>query len=332
MNPTDKFKTPLDLRESVSAFQRSRIILSAYELELFTVIGKERKSPEQVATEAKTDKHATERLMNALCAIGLLEKKDGLYNNSEFGLNYLVKDRPGFIAGLMHSSNLWRSWSNLTEIVRTGRENAQTIRTKSKDGDWSESFIAAMHDRAYRQAPAIVAQIDLNGIRKVLDIGGGSGAYSMAFVRAGKEINATVFDLPNIVTITEKYIRAEGLQNKIDTLAGDYLVDSFRAGYDLAFLSAIIHINSFDENLRLVKKCAAALNRGGIIAIQDHVMGQDRTNPAPGAIFAINMLVGTQKGDTYTENEIRWWMAEAGFDDVQRKETFQNALIIGRKK
>lgn len=332
MNPTDRFKTPLDLREMVSGFQRSRIILSAYEIELFTVIGTGQLSPEQVANNAKTDKYATERLMNALCAIGLLEKKDGLYSNTEFGLNYLVKGRPGFIAGLMHSSNMWRSWSNLTSVVRSGRDEAQTIRVKSKDEDWSESFIAAMHDRAYRQAPAIVAQIDLSGIRHVLDIGGGSGAYSMAFVRAAKDIRATVFDLPPIVKITEKYILAERLQDKIDTLAGDYLTDSFRAGYDLAFLSAIIHINSFEENLRLIKKCASALNRGGIIAIQDHVMAADRTSPAPGAIFAINMLVGTSHGDTYTENEIRWWLAESGFEDVQRKETFQNALIIARKK
>ena len=235
--------------------------------------------------------------------------------------------------GLMHSVNQWENWSLLTTVIREGKPASRRPDKINERGEkWLDAFIGAMHYRAYQSAAGIVSQIDLNNVKRVLDLGGGSGAYSMAFVKAAKGITATVFDLPKVVPLTQKYIKKEKLSKKIDTYAGDYLYDDFPVAYDLIFISAVIHINSPEENNAIIGKCFKSLNPGGLIIIQDHIMNEGRTTPVPGAIFAINMLVGTQHGDTYTEKEIRGWFRENKIKFEKRIFGENgNSLIIGRK-
>ena len=174
--------------------------------------------------------------------------------------------------------------------------------------------------------------LDFSAVKKVLDVGGGSGAFSMEFIKSSPDIQAVVFDLPDVIPITMKYVESENLNEKISYITGNYLFDEIGDGYDLIFLSAIVHINSFEENKSLVSKCFKALNQGGQIVIKDWVMNEDRTDPAGGAIFALNMLVGTEKGDTYTENEMKTWLNSADFGKVVRKDTgFGSSLMIGYK-
>ena len=313
------------------SFQQSRVFLTAFELGIFTVLGEEEKSSNQVARETGADPRATDRLLNALCVTGAIKKKDNRFYNSGAAGQYLVKGKTGYQAGIMHSVNLWDSWTNLTESVKTG-SSVKIDPVAERDDKWFKSFIAAMHNRAYMEAPSLVQQIDLTGVKKVLDVGGGSGAYSMAFVKAGDDIRSTVFDLPNVVKMTENYVREEGLEDKIDTAPGDYNKDELPSGYDMAFLSAIIHINSPEQNIALIKRVSRALNPSGRIVISDFIMDDDRTSPAFGAFFALNMLVNTDSGDTYTESEIKGWFAQAGMEFIARKETMMTGLIIGRKR
>jgi cyclopropane fatty-acyl-phospholipid synthase-like methyltransferase len=189
-----------------------------------------------------------------------------------------------------------------------------------------------MNDRARKQAPLVAAQMELKEGMRVLDVGGGSGAFAVAFVRAKKGVTATVFDLPVVLPLTEVYVSAEGLKERIDLVAGDYTRDELPAGYDLVFLSAIIHSNSPEQNRSLMQKCARALTAKGTLVVQDFIMDENRTDPPGGALFALNMLVGTAAGDTYTESEIRDWMKEAGLSDITRAETpFGSAQVRGRK-
>ena len=313
------------------SFQQSRVFLTAFELGIFTVLGEEEKSSNQVARETGADPRATDRLLNALCVTGAIKKKDNRFYNSGAAGQYLVKGKMGYQAGIMHSVNLWDSWTNLTESVKTG-SGVKIDPVAERDDKWFKPFIAAMHNRAYLEAPSLVQQIDLTSVKKVLDVGGGSGAYSMAFVKAGDDIRSTVFDLPNVVKMTENYVREEGLEDKIDTAPGDYNKDELPSGYDMAFLSAIIHINSPEQNIALIKRVSRALNPSGRIVISDFIMDDDRTSPAFGAFFALNMLVNTDSGDTYTESEIKGWFARAGIEFIERKETKMTGLIIGRKR
>ncbi len=319
--------------DTIYAFRSSRVLLTAYELGLFTAIGDAARTAAEVSVLIKTNVRATDRLMDALCGMGFLKKKDGKFSNTSVSSRFMIEGKPDYMAGLMHSVHLWRTWSTLTDAVRAGTTVAQREAMNERGVNWLEAFIAAMHMRAYKQAPALVKLLDLRGVRRVLDVGGGSGAYSMAFVHARKGIHATVFDLPNVVPLTGHYIDSEKLADKISTVAGDYEADTLGTGFDLVFLSAIIHINSIESNKRLVKKAYDALNPNGQLVIQDHVMNDDRTAPLPGALFALNMLVGTHSGDTFTESEIRSWMEEAGFKNIRRKDNpATTGLMMGRKK
>jgi 2-polyprenyl-3-methyl-5-hydroxy-6-metoxy-1,4-benzoquinol methylase len=334
METKQKEFSPEILTDYVRHFQKSRVLLTAVELGIFTVIGIKSVTSSDVAKKIKTNVRATDKLMNALVALDFLQKRKDKFSNTLFSAKYLVVGKPEYMSGLMHSVNMWYTWTTLTDCVKKGHTVCKRPKMiDNRDKKWLDAFISAMHYRAFRQAPEIVKLIDLKNIKKVLDIGGGSGAYAMSFADAGKNITATVFDLPNVLPITKRFIKQNGYAKKVDTLAGDYNTSNIPNGYDLIFISAVVHINSYMGNARLIKKCANALSPGGMIVIQDHVMNDDRTSPAPGAMFALNMLVGTEEGDTYTEKEMKEWFSKAGIRFLKRIPVdIGNSLIIGKKQ
>ncbi len=312
------------IREIAVSYQKSRILLSAFELEIFTNIYESGNTARQIAKKLNLDENACERLLNALVSIGFLTKQNNLFFNTTDSYTYLSKNGSDYLGGLMHSNQLWNTWSNLTKVVKTGLSaNSSVINERGEE--WLFPFINAMHDRAIKQAPQQLANIDLSSTKSVLDIGGGSGAYSMEFINKKSDIEATVFDLPNVLPITNIFIEKEGYTNKIKLHAGDYTADNLPGGFDLVFLSAVIHSNSLEVNGNLIGKCYNSLNKNGKIVIQDWIMTQDRTNPTAGAIFAINMLVGTEAGDCFTEQEVTEMLERAGFKNILRKE-FKSGL------
>ena len=315
---------PNTIREFAASFQKSRILLSGFELDVFTNIDEAGTTNNQIANSLHLDEHACERLLNALVSLGFLDKKNNLFFNTADSFTFLSKKSPEYLGGIMHSNHLWNTWSNLTHVVKTGI-SAHQSEINVRGEDWLFPFINAMHDRAKKQAPQQLKNIDLAGIKSILDVGGGSGAYSMEFISRKPEIEATVFDLPNVVTITIKFLDKEGFSDKIKTYAGDYTTDDLPKGFDLIFMSAIIHSNPLEINQDLIKKCFDSLNKNGRIVIQDWIMNNDRTQPLQGAIFAINMLVGTEAGDCFTEHEVTEMLIGAGFKNISRIE-FESGL------
>ncbi|MCB2203727.1 methyltransferase [bacterium] len=304
-----------DVYRTANAFRQSRVLLTAAEIDLFSALKSDGSTSSEVAVQCGTDARATDRLMNVLVGMGLLSKADGVFRNTPIAEKHLVKSSPAYLGNIAHVNNLWDFWSGLTGAVKAG---TSTVRDTpgDRDGSWLESFIAAMHHRGVPQAPGDVNLIDLHDAARVLDVGGGSGVYAMAMLRVKQDLHATVFDLPDVVPLTARYIEENGFSARMDTLAGNYLYDDIGSDYDLVFLSAIVHSNTPEENALLVKKCATALNPGGQLVIQDFIMEEDRVRPEHGALFALNMLVATAGGDTFTAEEVEGWMTEAGLVDI----------------
>ncbi len=333
-NMKNQIKSPDELMKMVTAFRHSRVVLTAFELGIFTVVAEDKKTSVRVSRAVGADPRGTDRLMNALCALGLIQKKGGFFSNTPFSSRYLVKGKPDYLAGLAHTANLWDRWGTLTKAVRRGGMvlGRQRRGSKAAEKKRTQGFIAAMHQRGSSQAGTTIKLLDLSTVRKTLDIGAGSGVYSIALVRAKNDIEATVFDLPEVIPLTRSYIKKSGLTSRFIFREGDFDKDRLGSGYDLVLLSAVIHMNSPAENMALFKKCAGALNPGGQLVIQDFVMSADRTSPSMGAIFAMNMLIATEAGDTFTESEIRGWMKKAGLSKIRRRETpFESSLMIGCK-
>jgi len=308
---------PMEIREVAIAFQKSRILLTAYEVDIFTFIGEKSYDSGTISSALNLNKDATERLLNALVALKLMEKKSENYSNSKDSLMYLSKNSPAYLGGLMHSNHLWNTWSHLTNVVKTGIA-AQQVEINERGEEWLEAFINAMHDRGKKQAPAQISKIDLHNVESVLDVGGGSGCFCIEFINRKPGLKTAIFDLPNVIPISKKIIENEGFSGRIDHYIGDYTSDELPEGFDLVFLSAIIHSNSPETNQELVKKCYNSLNNNGKIVIQDWIMNDAKTEPVQGAIFSINMLVGVEGGDCYSENEVSTWMRNAGFADISK--------------
>ncbi|HWQ56609.1 MAG TPA: methyltransferase [Bryobacteraceae bacterium] len=302
---------PDELVAMIGAFRESRAILTAIELDLFDAVGQGGNAA-AIAARLQTDLRATEMLVNALTAMGMLVKQDGTFRNSPIAERYFTAgSRDNARMAMMHQVRLWKTWSNLTESVRTGRP------APPEPVPSTEAFIAAMHHNAAAGAAPVVGAVGTAGVRRMLDVGGGSGAYSIAFAKANAELRAEILDRAPVVEIAQRHIAAAGLADRVTTRVGDLRTDSFGAGYDLVLISAICHMLSPEENRDLLRRAHEALAPGGRVAVQDFILNPEKTAPRFGALFSLNMLVNTDSGASYSEPEYKIWLRETGFGEIR---------------
>jgi (2Fe-2S) ferredoxin/predicted O-methyltransferase YrrM len=305
---------PDDLNEMTRAFMPSRTLLTALELDVFTAISSGAMA-EQVAQKIHTDPRATETLLNALASLKLLEKREhNFFNTSASTRFFAAGSRDNAQPGLLHIAHIWHRWSRLTECVRAGT----AVETGVREADWVRDFIAAMNYNARERAGAVVKAVGTNGIKRMLDLGGGSGAYSIAFARAVPGLKSEILDLSDVVPLTQQYVREAGLGDRITIRTGDMLRDAFGEDYDLILVLAICHMFSPDENRGLFRRAYQALAPKGRLVIQDFILEPSKTAPRAAALFSLNMLVGTRAGSSYSETEYREWLGNAGFNEIQR--------------
>jgi SAM-dependent methyltransferase len=285
-----------------------------------------------VASACGADARATERLLDALVSLGFLEKREGVFANAPLAARFLAKGSPDDSRdALKHNLSLWRRWSTLTDAVRAGHA-VGVPEMADRGDDWTVPFIAAMHRGAVARAPLVVEAVGTQGVARMLDVGGGSAAYSIAFARARATLRAEVLDLPSVLPIAEGHIAEAGLADRVTTRAGDLRTDPLGSGYDLVLLSSICHMLGPDENRGLLSRAARALAPGGRVVVSDFVLDEDGTGPRQAVLFSINMLVGTPSGRSYRESEYRAFFEEAGLVDLERVRLPGPAhLMVGRK-
>jgi ubiquinone/menaquinone biosynthesis C-methylase UbiE len=310
-------KTKPDIINEVRSFMKNRVILSAAELDFFSKLDGHFISAEDLADMLGLDKKGTTRLLDCLVTFDLLEKEKNCYHTTEKG-SYLSSKNPESVLPMInHMNAIWENWSRLTDIVKNGTNpNIRPVVDSEAKKD-RHAFIGAMHVAARRISKKIAEAYDLSASKNLLDIGGGSGAYTIAFLKKNPNLNAVIFDLEGVIPITKEKIAEAGLQHRVRFLTGNFYEDDLPGGCDLSLLSAIIHQNSPQQNLALYQKIYHALVPGGRLVIRDHIMDESRTNPPAGALFALNMLVNTPAGDTYTFNEVKDTLQAAGFTEIK---------------
>lgn len=297
-------------------FMECRVLLTGAELNIFKHLTEPAASRDIAQNQGWHERPLTV-LLDALTAMGLLIKTGSRYQADPDLLPYLRPDsQQSVLPMIRHAATIWKNWSNLTHIV-TETGGVEEPPASFNDPEDRKAFIGAMHVVGRQIAPEIVKAIPPDSAQRLLDVGGGSGTYTLAFLEAHPDMSATLFDLPDVVEMARERITEAGLMHRVTLAAGDFYKDPLPPGHDLAILSAIIHMNSAEQNLALYQKIFDALVPGGRIVIRDHVMQPDKTAPKSGALFAINMLVGTPGGGTYTYAEIETSLAAAGFEKVQ---------------
>ena len=298
-------------------YWRSFALHAAIKLGIFTIIGSEELTGEDIAQRLGAKKRGVVMLLNALAAMNLLVKKGDRYFNTPSSISFLSKDSPEYMGHIiMHHHHLALSWSKLDEAVRTG--GPMRTRSSGSDEEGRESFLMGMFNIAMNLAPRLVNTIDISDRRHLLDLGGGPGTYAIHFCLNNPGLRVTVYDLPATGPYARKTIEKFGLGERIDFVAGDYLNEDITGSYDVAWLSQILHAEGSEDCQRIIGKAASVLEPGGLLLIHDFILDNTKDGPLHPALFSLNMLLGTENGRSYSEQEIMEMLARAGAKEIKR--------------
>jgi 2-polyprenyl-3-methyl-5-hydroxy-6-metoxy-1,4-benzoquinol methylase len=307
-----------ELRKIWGGFRPARVLLTANNYRVFDHL----KKPQKVSTiskRLKADVRATEILLDALTGLGLLKKMKNMYSNSPLAARFLVSGYLYYQGDMLrHADTLWKNWSGLDEVIKTGKPYHKAHN--------HEAFILGMHNNASLKAKDIIKIVGLKSVKTALDLGGGPGTYSIEMARRG--VNVTLFDYPETIAIARKVVKKEKIHS-INFISGDFMSDDIGRGYDLIFISQILHAYSEKDNLQLLRKCKKALNNGGRVVIQEFSISKDRTHPPQGALFSVNMLVNTEGGRCYSPDEIKGWLLKVGMKNIEERVIDDAVLISG---
>ena len=308
---------PGTLLELSGHYWKTCTLHASVKLDIFTTIGDGSMTGEMIAEKITADTDASKRLLNALVAMELLEKKGDTFLNTEDAGRFLRKDSKAYLGYMiLHHHHLVESWSKMDEAVLTGKP----VRTRSSFNDESvrEAFLMGMFNNAMLQAPPLVGTFDISGYQTLLDMGGGPGTYAIHFCLQNPQISAAVFDLPTTQPFAEKTIAQFGLNDRISFVAGDYVTEPVHGRYDVVWMSHILHGEGPDDCQNMIQKAVAVLESGGMLILHDFILDDTRDAPLFAALFSMNMLLGTPDGRSYTETEFVRMMKQTGLSEIQR--------------
>lgn len=321
------------LDEMASAYRPACILFAALRLGVFEALDGEPRTAAELAGHLDADERGTRILCNALAALELLDKDgDGRFRNAAAAEELLLPDAPSSQRAMyLHRARQMEKWTGLYDAVRLGRPTPDDDIDPRLDSG-AEAFAAAMADVGRGSAQRLAEVLDLAGVERFLDLGGGPGVYAIELARRLPELRAVVFDRPETARVARRNIADAGLAERVEARGGDVFEDELGGGWDLVLVSNLIHIYPPPPNRRLVRRCAAALAPGGRLAVKDFLLDAGGTAPAGGALFAVNMLVSSEAGDGYTVEEVAGWMEEAGLETVPASDlTGQSRVLVGRR-
>ncbi len=308
------------LLETSGNYWQSCTLHTAVKLEIFTMLASGPQSAEEITRQLKGNLRGVAALLNALTAMALLTKTEGRFANTDFAQAFLSKTSPDYTGYMiMHHHHLVASWNAMSAAVLSGRPNRASVSDTEKELE-RESFLMGMFNIASQTAPMYAKIVDLQDCAHLLDLGGGPGTYAIHFCRHNPELKATVFDLPTTRAFAEKTIADFDLAERIQFKAGSYLDEKpdLGRGYDAVWLSHILHGEGPQEAETIVARAVAALNQGGKIWIHDFILDDTMDGPLFPALFALNMLIGTDHGQAYSETQLRKMLETNGIGHIHR--------------
>jgi len=317
------------------AYWKTCTLHAGVKLDIFTCIGPDTLTAKQVTQRRHLDLRGTTMLLDALAAMDLLTKTRSGYANTPAANRFLSKDSDQYIGYMiLHHHHLADSWVRMDQAVTRGGP----IRDRSSvsSDQWREAFLMGMFNNAMAMAPDVARSVELSGCTRLLDMGGGPGTYAIHFCRANPDLTAVVFDLPTTRPFAEKTIEQFGLSNRIRFAAGDYTTRDIplTQAFDAAWLSHVLHGEGPDKAADIVAHAAKTLLPGGQLLIHDFILNDTRDRPEFAALFSLNMFLGTESGQSYTESEIREMMTAAGLTHIVRLDytgPTQSGILKGMK-
>jgi precorrin-6B methylase 2 len=249
---------------------------------------------------------------------------------------FLISDKPGSLAGFFGSilPVMASRWLQLTEIVRNGRP-AVAVNQETEGTEFFSQLVETIIPMSYPSAQRLADHLKLASSKqqlRVIDLAAGSGIWGIALTQKSPQLSVTAVDWPGMIPTTKRITEKFGVRDRFDFIEGDLSEANFGSGYDIATLGHILHSEGEKRSRQLLKKVFRALKSGGTIAIAEWLVNDNRTKPLPSLMFAVQMLVNTEKGGTFSFNEIKHWLEDAGFKKVRKLEApGPSPLILATK-
>lgn len=331
---TEKLETKKREKEGIGylldlaySYCKSKVLFVSNDLGIFSLLARKKKNVQEISRELGLEQRPVEMLLNACVSLGLLQKKDGLYFNSTTAEMFLVKGKPMYVGesfGVLDKRS-YKLWDKLKDAVKTNKPQAYTngdgdlFEEMTKNKEEMQAFFQGLNALAYWPANSLPRTFDFSPYHHLLDVGGGSGAYSLAVVKRYTHLKATVFDLAPVCDIARGYIEKEKLSDKITALPGDFFKDDFPQGIDVVLFSNLLHDWEESKIEQLLKKTFQSLPSGGAVIISDLILNNEGTEPLYAALMSLTLLLDTKGGANYTEEQYTRWLNRAGFRDITIK-------------
>ena len=312
------------------------VIETALKGGLFDAVTETAHSAEEVARLTTSDPRATRMILDELCGLGLMSKEEALYALTPESRTYFAKDSLLNVRRMFeHGLAISEPWRALPDVLRSGKP-AQQVDRPDRGPEFFKELVRAIFPVSHASSLLLADHLDLpaDAPLRVLDVAGGSGAWSLAFARRHPNARVTVLDFPPVLDVAREYAQKLGVADHVEYASGNIRDYEFgEARYDIVILGHICHSEGAEWSDKLIAKSARALKHGGLLLIADMVPEEDRCGPEFPLLFAINMLVNTTEGDTFTLNEYRKWTGKAGLvdTDLVDAEGLACDVVIARK-
>ncbi|HEX4052663.1 MAG TPA: methyltransferase [Tepidisphaeraceae bacterium] len=315
--------TPQRLFELSWGFVPTLMLQAAIENRVFDALDGGPKNIDQLATATGASKRGLRALVNALVGFGIIHRRKDRFTLAPDTAAFMVSTKPGFLGGIVHhmTGQLLDNFRHLPEIVRTGKP-ATPVNQQKKGSEFFSKFVESLFNLSYPVACALAdhlaPKLPKNGRVNILDIAAGSGVWGFGVAQRFPQSQITAVDWPAVLPVTRRIAKRQKLADRLRTIEGDILQADYGNGFHVATLGAILHSEGEARSRKLLKKVFDALAPGGVIAIAEFVPNEDRTGPPYPLLFAVNMLVHTDEGDTFTFKEMTGWLKQAGFQKIRQ--------------
>lgn len=307
---------PMAVMKISSAYWHSSVLHVANSLDVFTRLAEGPATAEELAKRCATDVRGMEMILIACIGLDLLSKQGMHYSNTPVASTFLVKGSPRYQGGIVSMFESWvPAWSKLKDAVVRGEP--VVVKQHDHGDEATRTYIMGMLYRGIPQAELLAQEVSLAGRKRLVDIGGGPGIFSIIFCQHNQGLKADVFDLPQTLRVTKDIIAMYNAGQSVATREGSYLEDAFGAGnYDAVLLSSMINQEGPDVIKSIISKSYQALESGGLLMVQEQFLNTEKTGPMLPVLIGLNQLVHTPAGRAYSAQEVAKMAEEVGFRGV----------------
>jgi SAM-dependent methyltransferase len=315
--------------EIITGYQRSRVLFTLIDLEIPTLLNGKKISAGHLAKRLKIHPLAMERFLNACVSINVLEKDDDKFFNSEFTEHYLIKNSEFYLGGIVkrHRKRSYTAWGNLTDALKNWRYG-ETTSENPEDEDQGAEALAEQHNLALLHGFELAKAFDFTNFSRILDVGGGTGAMSIALCKSFPKLEATVFDLPENIKITEDFVKKNKLNKRIKTVGGNFHKDNLPQNFDVVLLANFMAVADAESNKKLLKQIYDGLPSGGVCILSGWIIDDSHLAPQTSVLFCLEDICWNAPDVERSFKVYKSWLKEAGFKYIKSKNYLEPTRII----